>query len=209
MPMRQNRKLSSVLPQETFLIKKSCTLKHPGLEKGMKMQGFFHAVDNGGCNRNLISRLRDRTHLVENTDELGRVYTNLFWTYFGTKRDFCFKISQPTFLKKKHLTDLSPLELSFTKEEAKKATFDLGTEKAPGLDGFPLFFFQRYWNIMEYDLVNLCVGFYEESINLERINQASIALILKKDNPINLDNFWPISLINSSLKSYPNFLLQG
>lgn len=33
-------------------------------------------------------------------------------------------------------------------EEIKRATFDLAPDKSPGLDGFPPYFFQKYWTLV-------------------------------------------------------------
>ncbi|GJV24759.1 hypothetical protein Tco_1377454 [Tanacetum coccineum] len=41
-----------------------------------------------------------------------------------------------------------------TKDEMKKAVWDYGIEKSPGLDGFTFSFYRRYWKIMESDVVD-------------------------------------------------------
>lgn len=46
----------------------------------------------------------------------------------------------------------------------------------------------------------MCSGFYKGSINVERLNWASIVLIPKTDAPEGPMDFRPISLINSALK---------
>lgn len=47
-------------------------------------------------------------------------------------------------LKNKASIDLSFLESPFTLEEVKRAVFELGSDKAPGPDGFPIHFFKTY-----------------------------------------------------------------
>lgn len=44
------------------------------------------------------------------------------------------------------------LEAKITKEDVKKALFDMDLDKAPGLDGFSARFLQVYWPIVEKDL---------------------------------------------------------
>lgn len=80
------------------------------------------------------------------------------------------------------------------------ATMDLAADKAPGPDGFPILFFQKFWNIIEKDMVQLCNDFHNHSANLERINWANIVLFPKSDTPTAVTDFRPISLINAPLK---------
>jgi hypothetical protein len=46
----------------------------------------------------------------------------------------------------------------------------------------------------------LCQGFYDENICMQSINGSHVVLVLKKDNPIKIGDFRPISLLNSSIK---------
>lgn len=70
----------------------------------------------------------------------------------------------------KNFVDLSQLERPFLIEEVKTAVFDLGKNKAPGPDGFPLLFFRQFCEIIKLDLLNLCEDFYWGIANLEHIN---------------------------------------
>ncbi len=47
------------------------------------------------------------------------------------------------------------LTVPFSVEEIKRATFELGADKAPGPDGFSLVFFQRFWVVIKDDLVKI------------------------------------------------------
>lgn len=113
---------------------------------------------------------------------------------------FRFKVDLHRLLFHEEKVDLSLLEQPFTLEEVKKAVFDLGSDKAPGPDGFPMLFFKTYWEIVKVEVLHLCEDFFSGKANLERINWASIALIPKSSSPATLNDYRPISLINSSLK---------
>lgn len=45
------------------------------------------------------------------------------------------------------------MEREFEEEEICKAVFDLGREKAPGPDGFPVAFFQIFWADTKEDIL--------------------------------------------------------
>lgn len=74
-----------------------------------------------------------------------------------------------------------------------------GAEKAPRLDGFPMFF-QKFWSIVSNDLLTLCNDFYNGTSNIELINWANIVLIPKVKTPKLSSNFYPINLINFFIK---------
>lgn len=81
-----------------------------------------------------------------------------------------------------------------------EAVFDLGADKVLGVDGFSIFFYQKFWLTVSDNVIKLCEDFYSGKANVERINWASIALILKVEDSVNLSHFRPIVLINSMLK---------
>ena len=92
------------------------------------------------------------------------------------------------------------LERSFTSEEVLQVVKDLQGDKAPGPDGFTMAFFQKCWSVIEEDVL----GFFAEGhthCKFERsLNASFIALIPKKQNALNIQDFWPISLIGSVYK---------
>ncbi|XP_039137399.1 uncharacterized protein LOC120274928 [Dioscorea cayenensis subsp. rotundata] len=92
------------------------------------------------------------------------------------------------------------LELPFTHVEIKQAVFELNADKAPGPDGFPIFFFQKHWSLIQDDLFKFCSDFYDGTINFERVNWVHIALIAKTNTPTEVTDYRPISLINSTCK---------
>ena len=56
------------------------------------------------------------------------------------------------------------------------------------------------------DFVRLFKDFCDNNINLSSINSSFIALIPKKENPENIDDYMPISLLNYSLKCITKIL---
>lgn len=76
----------------------------------------------------------------------------------------------------------------------------MGADKAPGSDGFQMFFFQKHWEMMHPNLIWLCDDFYSGRASLEHINWANITLIPKETEAVKIGDYHSISLINSSLK---------
>lgn len=144
--------------------------------------------------------------MVEDSRGIGNVFREGFHQQFGQRRASRLQVDLQKLLAHKEQVDLSHLERPFSLKEIKKAVFDLGENKAPGPDGFPIQFFKQFWDLLKMDLQLLCDDFYAGRANLERINWASIALIPKVGTPESASDFCPISLINSSLKIIPKIL---
>ena len=92
------------------------------------------------------------------------------------------------------------LEAKVTKDEVKKALFDMDPDKAPGPDGFSARFLQVCWPIVEKDLLKMV----QKSQNAQKIggstNSAFLALIPKEKGANNFSRFRPISLCNTGYK---------
>jgi hypothetical protein len=73
-------------------------------------------------------------------------------------------------------------------------------EKSPDPDGFDLEFMKRRWVVICIDFYDFCNGFYNHNICLRSINGSYITLIPKQDNPVSVNDFRLISLLNSSMK---------
>ena len=103
---------------------------------------------------------------------------------------------------KEKLTELEKwtLERPFTGIEVKEAVFASEPNGTPGSDGFTFQFYQFFWKIVKSDLMLLTHFFYENQLNLHRINKSCICLIPKENDATHIKKFRPISLVNCSFK---------
>jgi hypothetical protein len=73
-------------------------------------------------------------------------------------------------------------------------------DKVPDPDGFNGCFIKECWHIIKEDIYQLCFDFFNKEITLQAINSSFITLIPKVNTPSPVNDFRPISLINSIFK---------
>ena len=89
------------------------------------------------------------------------------------------------------------LDKPFSEEEIEKAIYNLPKGKSPGLDGFPIEFYQNYWDKIKSLFIEHVNHVRENGIS-EGKNVSVIKLAYKKTGEIYLlTNYRPLSLINA------------
>lgn len=91
-------------------------------------------------------------------------------------------------------------------EEIKKAVWDCSSDKSPGPDGFNFHIIKLLWETISEDIKQFMDEFHSHDRLVKGLNSSFIALVLKKENPLSLEDFRPISLINSLYKIVAKFL---
>jgi hypothetical protein len=99
-----------------------------------------------------------------------------------------------------HEVDLSSLEAPFSHSEIDNIVKLLPLDKSLGPDGFSNEFLKKCWPITKEDFYKLCSAFHGGEICLQSINGSFITLIPKVDGPTRVNDFRPISLLNSLVK---------
>jgi hypothetical protein len=81
-----------------------------------------------------------------------------------------------------------------------RTVFIISKDKVVGPDGFLIEFFQQYWDIIWEDLYRAVTTFYHNKLDLWKINQAYITLILKRTRVTTISDFWSIIVLSVVLK---------
>jgi hypothetical protein len=90
----------------------------------------------------------------------------------------------------------SQLVKEFTAEEVQVALKQMAPIKAPGPDGLPPIFYQKYWQLIGKDVTTAVLTCLNSGKILKAINHTYITLIPKVQNPEEVMEFCPISLCN-------------
>ena len=92
------------------------------------------------------------------------------------------------------------LDRRFEKEEILLVVNELVGDKAPGLDDFSMVFFHHCWRVVKRDVLAVFEEFYQHSKFEKSLNATFIALIPKKNDASNIQDFRPISLVGNLYK---------
>ena len=80
--------------------------------------------------------------------------------------------------------------------------------KSPGLDGLTVEFYRQFWNNLKNIMVKVFNNNYEKKELTNSQKKGAISLIYKKDDPLSLNNYRPITLLNIDTKLLAYVLAQ-
>lgn len=92
------------------------------------------------------------------------------------------------------------LEREFTSAEIKEALDSMAGDKAPGPDGFNFSFMKVCWEIVSSDFIRFFKEFFQNGVINKNLKNSFITLIPKRESPVNLSHYRPISLLGSVYK---------
>jgi hypothetical protein len=92
------------------------------------------------------------------------------------------------------------LDQPFEDEEILQTVRQMGSLKAPGPDGIPTAFYQKFWPTVKTDILNMVKAFFHSGFLLRSLNHTYIILIPKVPTPERVTQFRPISLCNVTYK---------
>ena len=84
----------------------------------------------------------------------------------------------------------------FTELEVDEAIKRMQPMKSPGPDGFSAGFFQSSWTTIRHEVCKTVLNFLNHGIFDTSLNETDIVLIPKKNSPVSVIDFRPISLCN-------------
>lgn len=159
---------------------------------GDKNTSFFHATVTQRRQRNQLVKIRgdDGRSLVSGSainDHLASFFTTLFKA--RDPRDFEEALSLVPLSVTDRMNEdlLQPL----VDGEIKRATFQLGSLKAPGPDGFPGLFYHKHWDVVSLEVCRAVKCFFNSEVLLKDLNHTNLILIPKSQPLRSLVNIVP------------------
>ena len=163
-----------------------------GLEKTRQSRKIITALKD--TNGNII---KDQNKILE----LERCYyENLYKSTAPNRKDIKDYINDTKIDNKLSDKESQRLEGELTVDECTNSVYKMKLNKSPGLDGLTVEFYRNFWPYIKCIAVkvfNSCYK-YQELTDSQKIGV--ISLIYKKNDPLNLDNYRPITLLNVDTK---------
>jgi len=160
---------------------------------------LFHIYANARRKKTYISALHTEDGIATTQQDKIKVAMDYFSKAVGTSMVRSRRINWSALGYSAF--NLDDLDVPFTIQELSQIIKSLPSEKAPGPDGFIGVFYKKCWEIIKHDLYEAMMGFYNHKTSkMHLFNEANIVLLPKKQDPLNIADYRPISLINSLTK---------
>ena len=173
------------------------------LREGDRNTGFFHCMTNSHFRKNAIIRIKVNVVWLPEKQEIREGVAGAFQCLFSDNMVGRADIASLPFVSLT-LEEARSLEVSFKEEEIFTALNELNGEKAWGLDGVSLAFWQSSWLFVKEDIMGVFKEFYEKGTFTKSINTTFLVLIPKKGGAEDLKDFQPISLVGNLYKLLAN-----
>jgi mannosylglycoprotein endo-beta-mannosidase len=189
--------LDGLLLAECNYWRKRCTIRW--IKQGEDNTKNFHDMATERYRRNAIVMLRD-VDGNEVTDHQGMA--GLLWREYkdrmGRSEPISMQFDLPRIL---HAVDgLHELTRPYEEKEMDEVIKNMLGDRAHGPDRFNGLFLKKCWPIIKQDFYKLAADFHDETIQLKNINGSFITLVPKKQAPVQVNHFRPISLTSMCIK---------
>jgi hypothetical protein len=164
------------------------------LREGDRNTRFFHSKAVWRARKNRIKKLRDDSGVMQMDQKImEKLATDYFKNLFSADPSL---VADPllNLFEEKITPDMNDkICMDFSDKEISDALFQIGPLKAPGPDGFPARFLQ---GVLKEEVIAGVKEFFRTGIMPDGVNETTIVLIPKVDEPETMAQFRPISLCN-------------
>ena len=172
------------------------------VQNGEKPCRFFFQREHVRGNRKVMKALKTPHGRVTSQPELMQEQVRFYQALFSVKP--VDQHTQDRLLEtiERKLSDFERemCEGPLTEEECLAALRSSANNKSPGLDGFPKEFYLTYWDIIGTDFLEMANSCLQEGKLPQSLRRAIITVIFKKEDPEELKNWRPISLLTADYK---------
>jgi hypothetical protein len=161
-------------------------------------------VANGKHRKQHIYKLENDQGVMIGDEHIKSHITQYYKGLFGSREvsGISLEESQISDIPQVSQEENEILTREFTESEVREAMFQMEHNKAPGPEGFPVEFYQVFWEVIKDDLLALFSEFHREDLNLFSLNFGIISLIPKVPYATKIQQYRPICVLNVSFKIF-------
>ncbi|XP_062094098.1 uncharacterized protein LOC133800152 [Humulus lupulus] len=181
------------------------------LKCGDRNSRYFHHKDSLRKKKNNIGGLfNNKGTFQSEVENIEKTFVDYFQTLFRSTSpsneiiDSAIRGIQPKITEAMNESLLG----MFTEEDVFSAVRGMNPIKAPGIDGLPALFFQKFWSSIRCDVVSVCLKVLNENNPLHQLNETLIMLIPKVPKAKKVEEYRPISLCNVVYKIVSKCLVE-
>ncbi|XP_058741681.1 uncharacterized protein LOC131614072 [Vicia villosa] len=160
---------------------------------------FFHRVMKHRLRKTHIGGVVSNGTMVESVEEVNKEVYNHFANKFVEEVPN-MPILNGAVLKSIDREESDYIESPFTEEEVKEVIWNCDGSKSPRPDGYSILFVKKCWPFIKKDIMSCFRDFHNGAVLSKSITSTFLALIRKKDNPLDLDDYRLICLVGSIYK---------
>ena len=179
--------------------------KERELEEGEKCTRYFFkkVIAKGGT----MTKLKTKGGEVKNTKEIGRVVENFYGSLYEEKKVQAAIMDEVlSTLENKINENADFLTIDFNVLEMTKVLKSFKKGKSPGIDGLPVEFYDKFWDILVHELLTVFKEFDRHDRLPDSFRTGIVTLLHKKDDKTDLKNWRPITLLNFDCKLFSKLL---
>jgi hypothetical protein len=165
------------------------------LKEGDKCTKLFHLMANSSKRYNTIESLRINGSLSSNLAAIRDHAVNFYESMFAENKPWRSRLDDLLF-ESLSVDEASSIEAPFLEKEVKDVILGMNGNKAPGLDGFSLAFFQACWDVLKEDIMAVFSDFHVRYKFEKSFNSTFLSLIPKMSGASELKDYCPINLVS-------------
>jgi hypothetical protein len=181
--------------------------------KNWVMQGdanthFFHQYVNGRRRKHTIAFLESNSGEIRGQKEITKHIVDYYKSLFGHNDHCSMHLGENFWPDELRLgeADRTNLICPFSMEEIKNVIMNMKENSAPGPNGFSVSFFKNCWETIKGNLKNMFQDFWEEKLDIKRLNYGVITLVPKLKEANTVKQYRPICLLNVDYKCFTKLL---
>jgi hypothetical protein len=161
-------------------------------------------VANGKHRKKRILSLDDDNEKIEGQANLKSYITRFYKGLFGESEENSFNLDEDRtdYINQVTISENELLTTPFNEKEIRDAIFAMEHNKAPGPDGFPAKFYQKFWEVIKEDLLKMFHDLHAGTLPLFSLNFGVITLIPKTQEANCIQQYRPICILNVSFKIF-------